>query len=85
MKCEISKREFIKMIYIYKYDLDGYDTQHIRYKWEDGKQRVSIGSKVKNLPQYNLTNFDTSCSISPYVIGKFTFIHLLLCYIYNVP
>lgn len=56
--------------------LDGYDDKHIKFKWEDRKERVSIGKKVKNLPQYNLTDFKTNFSTSKYVIGMFIYISL---------
>ena len=51
--------------------LDGYSRLDIRFQWEeDEKKRLSIGTKVRTLPQYNLTKFDTANSTEKYVVGK---------------
>ena len=51
--------------------LDGYSTEDIVFEWEKSVKRISIASKVRTLPQYNLTEFRTSTRVTQYVVGMY--------------
>ena len=49
---------------------DGYSDRDIAFRWENKSNRISIGDKVRTLPQYNLTGFRTLERHTAYVVGK---------------
>ena len=51
------------------YISDGYSDRDITFQWEKNQTRISIGKKVRTLPQYNLTGFRTSEKLTEYVVG----------------
>ena len=53
--------------------LDGYSDNDIVFKWENQTSRIAIGEKVRSLPQYNLTDFQTEERHTKYVVGKTLF------------
>ena len=50
--------------------VDGYSNKDIRYEWEDSDKKVLLDSKVKQLPQYNLTSYSTLNLTREFVAGK---------------
>lgn len=50
--------------------LDGYSDKDIVFHWENKSNRIAIGEKVRTLPQYNLTKFETHRRFTQYVVGK---------------
>lgn len=50
----------------------GYSTRDITYQWEHSEKRISIGKKVRTLPQYNLTSYRTSSRVTQYVVGNWS-------------
>lgn len=50
----------------------GYSTRDIKFEWEKSDSKISIGTKVRTLPQYNLTGFKTTSKETVYVVGNWS-------------
>eukprot|EP00794_Sanderia_malayensis_P003629 gene3629-4143_t len=50
----------------------GYSDRDIVFQWENKPSKIAIGQKVRTLPQYNLTGFETLTRHTQYVVGNWS-------------